>query len=105
LIDDPRQADAIMERAFKTPGPVIIECLTDPNEPPMPPDVESKQAEGLAKALARGEPNGFHIATTIFRDKFTDLLSPPAGRRTGFLEAVKEKARNVLGLDQEEAEQ
>jgi pyruvate dehydrogenase (quinone) len=98
-LEDPREADSVMQRAFDTPGPVVVECLTDPNEPPMPPDVNFEQAKHLAESLARGEPGGFRIATTIFRDKFTDLLVPSASNKGGLVENVKEKARGLLGMD------
>jgi hypothetical protein len=46
----------------------------DPNEPPMPPKVTSKQALHFAEALVRGQPNGKRIALTLFRDKVHELL-------------------------------
>lgn len=97
-LEDPRQADAVMERALSTAGPVLIEAVVDPFEPPMPPDVNFRQARHLAEAMARGEPNRSRIATTIFRDKFTDLTAP-SENGGGFMDSVREKARGLLGMD------
>src|SRR5579871_2994651 len=36
-IEDPRDCGRILDRALNTPGPVIIEAIIDPQEPPMPP--------------------------------------------------------------------
>ena len=33
-----------MEQALNAPGPVVIEAVVDPNEPPMPPKVTRDQA-------------------------------------------------------------
>ena len=35
-IDDPNECGEILDRALRTPGPVVIEAIVDPNEPPMP---------------------------------------------------------------------
>jgi len=36
-IEDPKECGEILSRALKHPGPVIVEAVTDPFEPPMPP--------------------------------------------------------------------
>jgi len=73
-IDDPAQCGAILDQALATPGPVVIEAVVDPNEPPMPPKVKPEQALHLAEALAKGTPNNKKIALTIFGDKVRELV-------------------------------
>ena len=37
-------------QALNTPGPVIVEGVVDPFEPPMPPKITRDQAEKFAKS-------------------------------------------------------
>ncbi|MGZ7212413.1 thiamine pyrophosphate-dependent enzyme, partial [Streptococcus pyogenes] len=55
LIDDPAKAGEVLDVALSTPGPVVIEAVVDPFEPPMPPKITIDQAKNLATSLARGE--------------------------------------------------
>lgn len=62
------------QAALSAGKPALVEVVVDPNEPPMPPKVELKQAMHFAEALAKGQPNGGRIATTLFRDKINELV-------------------------------
>jgi pyruvate dehydrogenase (quinone) len=37
VIDDPEHCRRILEQAFATPGPVLVEARVDPQEKPVPP--------------------------------------------------------------------
>jgi hypothetical protein len=39
----------------------------------MPGQIEPKQAEHLAEALRKGQPNGSRVALTLFRDAVEDF--------------------------------
>jgi pyruvate dehydrogenase (quinone) len=73
-IDDPATCGEILDQALATPGPVIVEAVVDPFEPPMPAKVDAKQAAKLAEALVRGEPNRGKIALTIGSDKVREMV-------------------------------
>src|SRR5690606_19982021 len=73
-IDDPGRCGETLKEALAQPGPVVIEAVVDPHEPPMPPKVSSKQAAKLAKALARGTPARGKIALTVASDTVRELL-------------------------------
>lgn len=73
-IEDPKDCGRILDEALRTKGPVIVEAVVDPHEPPMPPKVKAEQAEKLAKALAKGTPNRKEIALTIASDKVRELV-------------------------------
>ena len=73
-IEDPKECGAILDQALNTPGPVIVEAIVDPHEPPMPPKVTAKQALKLGQALARGTPNATKIALTLISDKVRELV-------------------------------
>lgn len=73
-VDDPARCGDVLDQALATPGPVVIEAVVDPYEPPMPPKVRMDQAAKFAEALVRGEPNREKIALTIAADKIHELI-------------------------------
>jgi pyruvate dehydrogenase (quinone) len=64
----------IVQRALDTPGPVLIEALVDPNEPPMPAKVTVTQAIHFAESLAKGTKDWQKIAATIASNKVRELV-------------------------------
>jgi len=64
----------ILDRALATPGPVIVEAIVDPLEPPLPPKITLEQATKFAESLAKGEPNREKIALTILSDQVRQLI-------------------------------
>jgi pyruvate dehydrogenase (quinone)/pyruvate oxidase len=73
-IDDPSKCAETLRAALAAPGPVLIEATVDPNEPPLPPKIEAKQALHFAEALAKGTPQGGRIVQTVLGDKVRELI-------------------------------
>ena len=73
-IDDPAQCGAVLDQALSTAGPVIVEAVVDPLEPPMPPKITADQARKFAAALAKGEPERIKIALTVAADKVRQMV-------------------------------
>jgi pyruvate dehydrogenase (quinone) len=73
-IDDPAQCATVLRQAMAIRGPVLIEAVVDPNEPPMPPKANLKQIAHLAEALVRGTPAAGKIALTIASDTVRELV-------------------------------
>jgi pyruvate dehydrogenase (quinone)/pyruvate oxidase len=73
-IDDPADAGRILDEALATPGPVIVEGVVDPFEPPMPAKITAEQALHFAESLVRGEPNRTKIALTVLASKVRELV-------------------------------
>jgi pyruvate dehydrogenase (quinone) len=73
-IDDPAACGPTLEMALATPGPVIVEAVVDPFEPPMPPKVTLDQATKFAESLAKGQPHRGKIALTVLSDKVRELI-------------------------------
>jgi pyruvate dehydrogenase (quinone)/pyruvate oxidase len=73
-IEDPEQCADQLHQALMTKGPVLIEAVVDPNEPPLPPSVSAKQALHFAEALVRGTPNAGKIALTVASDTVRELV-------------------------------
>jgi pyruvate dehydrogenase (quinone) len=73
-IEDPADCGAILDRALSMPGPVVIEAVVDPFEPPWPAKITRDQATRFAQSLVRGEPNREKIALTALSDKVRELV-------------------------------
>jgi len=73
-IEDPATCGAILDEALAFQGPVVIEAVVDPNEPPTPPKITAKQAAHFAEALAKGTPHGGKIALTVMADKVKEMV-------------------------------
>ncbi len=73
-IDDPAQCRSLMTQAIGMKGPVLIEAVVDPHEPPMPPKVSARQAANFAKSLAKGTPHAGKIALTIASDTVREIV-------------------------------
>ncbi len=78
-IEQPGECAATLAQALNTPGPVVVQAVVDPLEPPLPAKIERSQAINFAKSLARGEPNRVKIAVTAMGDKVRELISAMAG--------------------------
>jgi len=73
-IDDPAHCNEVLREALNAPGPVLVEAVVDPYEPPMPPKATVKQVTRLAESLARGTPARSKIALTIASDVVREIV-------------------------------
>ncbi len=73
-IEDPASCGDVLRQALATPGPVLVNAVVDPHEPPMPPKVDAKQAAKLARSLASGTPNAAKIALTIGSNTVREII-------------------------------
>jgi pyruvate dehydrogenase (quinone)/pyruvate oxidase len=73
-IDDPTTCGDILAQALATPGPVIVEAITDPNELPMPPQLEPEEVENIQKALAKGQPDAIEIAKLTAKGRVREMI-------------------------------
>ena len=73
-IEDPERCGEQLRDALSRRGPMLVEAVVDPHEPPMPPKVSVKQATQFAKSLASGTPNASRIALTVASDKVREII-------------------------------
>jgi pyruvate dehydrogenase (quinone) len=72
-IEDPSQVDAILDEAFATDGPVIVEAVVDPYVPLLPPKMPPDYAKHLKEAL-RETPGRERIEANLQREPLKTLL-------------------------------
>ncbi|HTW69828.1 MAG TPA: thiamine pyrophosphate-dependent enzyme [Acetobacteraceae bacterium] len=66
-IEHPARCRQQLQDALAMPGPVVIECVVDPLEPPWPPVITSDEQKKLIEAMRRGEINRRPIGLSIGR--------------------------------------
>jgi len=73
-IEDPGEAESTLKEALKHDGPAIIQCVVDPNEPPLPGKITTEQALHFAEAMVKGDKNRFDIIKTVIGDKVREIV-------------------------------
>ena len=73
-IDNPADCGRMLEEALATPGPVVVQGVVDPFEPPLPAKVTLDQAAKFAKSLLRGEPNSQKIVLSVLGERIRELV-------------------------------
>ena len=73
-LDRAEDAERVIGEAFRRPGPALVECTVDNNEPPMPGHATTEQALGFAKAMVRGEKDRWDIIKTVMRNKIREVV-------------------------------
>jgi pyruvate dehydrogenase (quinone) len=67
-IDRPNQIAPAWEAAFRADRPIVVEAVTDPDVPPLPPHITLKQAAALSSSLLKGDPNRRGVIRQTYRD-------------------------------------
>jgi pyruvate dehydrogenase (quinone)/pyruvate oxidase len=69
------EVEGAIAEAFEYPGPALVDVTVNPDEPPMPGKIQYEQAKGFVKSFLAGQPRKATIASTLFRDKITEMRS------------------------------
>jgi pyruvate dehydrogenase (quinone) len=73
-IEEPTQCAEILREALAYDGPAVVQAVVDPNEPPMPGNVNMKQALKFAESLARGEKDRWEIIKNVVENKIREVI-------------------------------
>jgi pyruvate dehydrogenase (quinone) len=74
-VTEPGDLRSALTEALAFDGPSLVDVVVDPDEPPLPGKVGYDQAKKFATAWLRGQPHKASIATTLFKDKISQLGS------------------------------
>ncbi|MES2264097.1 MAG: thiamine pyrophosphate-requiring protein [Pseudomonadota bacterium] len=75
-VEQPDQIGAAWERALAADRPCVLEMVTDPNVPPLPPDVSLDQARAYLSALIKGDPESVAIVRATARQVWQQWFPP-----------------------------
>jgi pyruvate dehydrogenase (quinone) len=73
-VSDPAHVGKVLHEAFAQPGPVLIEAVVDPYEPPLPGKITTDQAWQFTKAMARGQQDRLEIVKTVIENKIREVI-------------------------------
>ncbi|HET6848358.1 MAG TPA: thiamine pyrophosphate-requiring protein [Gaiellales bacterium] len=73
-VDDPDDLGSAWDDALKADRPFVLEAVTDPDVPPLPPHITLKQAKAMTFALAKGDPDFGDIVRQTLKDKVSEYL-------------------------------
>jgi pyruvate dehydrogenase (quinone) len=74
-VDRPEDVAPAWDRVLAADGPAVLEVVTDPDVPPLPPHIRMEQAKGMAKAIYHGDPDRAGMVRQSIKDKFAELVT------------------------------
>jgi pyruvate dehydrogenase (quinone) len=79
-VTKPEDVGPAWDRAFAADRPVLLEFVTDPQIPPLPPHVRPSQMKKTAKALLQGDEDALGVAVKGVKGKLSELKEHLPGR-------------------------
>jgi pyruvate dehydrogenase (quinone) len=73
-VDRAEQIGPAWDRAFRSDRPVVVEAVTDPEVPPLPPHITFKQAKAFGSAILRGDPDWPAMIRQSYRDMIENWI-------------------------------
>jgi pyruvate dehydrogenase (quinone) len=75
-VDKPEAIGAAWDEALAADRPTLIEMVTDPNVPPLPPHVNMKEAKAYLSALLHGDADSLQMVIASAREVWDGLFPP-----------------------------
>jgi pyruvate dehydrogenase (quinone) len=66
-VDDPEAVGPAWDEALAANQPVVLEMVTDPNVPSLPPEIRLEQAKAYLSALLHGDPDALQVVKATIR--------------------------------------
>lgn len=66
-VSEPDALAGAWDRALSADRPVVLEVITDPDIPPLPPHIKREQAQAYMSALMSGDPDALGIVKASFK--------------------------------------
>ncbi|HWD84287.1 MAG TPA: thiamine pyrophosphate-requiring protein [Solirubrobacteraceae bacterium] len=73
-VETPEQVGPAWDEALSAGVPTVVEAVTDPNVPPLPPHITIEQAKALTSAMLAGDPDTPEIVRQSFKQKMQEFL-------------------------------
>jgi pyruvate dehydrogenase (quinone) len=74
-VDRPGDVGAAWDECLAAGKPAVLEAITDPEVPPLPPHIRFEQATGLAKAIAGHDPNAREMIAQAVKGKLAEFVN------------------------------
>jgi pyruvate dehydrogenase (quinone) len=73
-VDKPDQIGAAWDHALSATRPVVLEAITDPEVPTLPPHITFEEAKKFTESMLAGEPNLGHMIKQTFKEAIEGFL-------------------------------
>jgi pyruvate dehydrogenase (quinone) len=73
-VDKPGDIAAAWDQALAADRPTVIEVVTDPNVPPLPPHVTMKEVKAYLSALVHGDPDAIRTVIASAKETWAGLF-------------------------------
>jgi pyruvate dehydrogenase (quinone) len=74
-VDRPDDVGPAWDEALASTVPVVLEAVTDPEVPPLPPHITVEQAQAYMKALLGGDPGGRAMVAQSIKQKLREFMT------------------------------
>src|SRR4051794_26127044 len=74
-VDEPDAVGAAWDACLNAGRPAVLEAITDPEVPPLPPHIRFDQAKGMARALARRDPAAREMISQSLKGKLAEFVN------------------------------
>ena len=73
-VEDPDRVGPAWDEALSSDRPVVLDMVTDPNVPPLPPHITLKQARQFVNSLVKGEPEAGSVLINSARQLVGSIM-------------------------------
>ncbi|MGH9456533.1 MAG: thiamine pyrophosphate-requiring protein [Thermoanaerobaculia bacterium] len=73
-VDDPERVAPAWDEALRSERPVVLEVVTDPEVPPLPPHITFEQAKQFARSILNRDPAAVHMSMQAMKDFFAKWM-------------------------------
>ena len=73
-VDTPDEVGSAWDEALAADRPVVLEAITDPEVPPLPPHIRFEHATQMSRALAAGDPGAARVVRQSFKAKLAEIV-------------------------------
>lgn len=73
-VEDPGEVGPAWERALAADRPTVLDVVTDPEVPPLPPHITLEQAKAFASSVLGGDPAAGRMVAQSLRQKVAEAL-------------------------------
>jgi pyruvate dehydrogenase (quinone) len=81
-VEKPEDVRPAWERALAADRPCLVEFVTDPSVPPIPPHASWDQMEKAAESLVKGDPDRWNVVKEGVKSKVQELLPDGVDRKS-----------------------
>jgi pyruvate dehydrogenase (quinone) len=74
-VDQPDDVGPAWDECLAAGRPSVLEAITDPEVPPLPPHIRFEQAKGMARALSKRDPAAKEMITQSLKGKLAEFVN------------------------------